>query len=223
MAEKKTEAKAANSAAAPTATAAAESKPLGSEAPTPEAAKMWRLAGDFLSGKATIAEVMNFSMEEVYSLAELGYRYMQEGNLEEAMRIFQVLVAINPKDPYLHVLLGSALQRSGKKDDAIAEYSKAVGIEKSMVEAYANRGELLLEKGELKAAMTDFKKACELDPEDKIPATLRARAILAVTAAKMQQRLAEEKGGAATAGAAGTAGPAEKAGAGAKPAPAAKK
>jgi hypothetical protein len=50
-----------------------------------------------------------------------------------------------------------------------------------------NRGELLLQHGEFEYAMEDLKAAIDLDPDGKNPASLRARALAAATAAAIKE------------------------------------
>ncbi len=178
-----------SSGAAPAATKSKEG------AKADRTAELIKRAEAFLDGKATVAELMGLTMEQVYSLAHVGHNLLQEGNFDDALKVCRALVSINPKDPYLHLLLGSALQQSGKKDDAIKSYTAAIEGDPGLVEAYANRGEIYVEKGEIKRAIADLQKAAELDPKDQNPSTLRARAILAVIIQKAEEQAQAGKKG----------------------------
>lgn len=143
---------------------------------------------DAVKGKKTFGEILGINAGQAYNLAQLGYRLLQEGQLEDARVMFQGLVTLNPKDPYMHLALGSVHHRAGRAPDAIAEYSKAVELDPKLTNAYANRGELYLGSHQAEKGIADLKKAIELDPKAQDPSTMRARAIIATTAAKLKEK-----------------------------------
>ncbi len=51
----------------------------------------------------------------------------------------------------------------GKYDQAIADYSKAIGLDPTGFRSYHNRGVAYQKKGELEKAKADFAKAEELE------------------------------------------------------------
>ena len=53
---------------------------------------------------------------------------------------------------------------AGRYDDAITDYSKAIGLNPRYAEAYNNRGNALAKKGQDDAAITDWTKAIKLNP-----------------------------------------------------------
>ena len=78
-------------------------------------------------------------------------------------------------------------------DGAIEEYSIAIGLDPANMEAYVNRGELLIRKGNFQQAAADFKNALELDPDGLSPSANRARALASVTAAALSTALSSAK------------------------------
>ncbi len=151
-------------------------------------AKAWALIREAASGEKTWADVLGVNAGQAYNIAQLGYRLLQQGQLEDAEVIFRGLVTLNEKDPYMHLALGSVYHRQGKVDEAIAQYTEAIDLDPKLANAYANRGELHIIKQNQQDALRDLKKAIELDPQGKDPSTLRARAILATAAAKYKQK-----------------------------------
>lgn len=150
--------------------------------------KAYELIAEAVSGKKTWADVLGVNAQQAYNIAQTGYRMLQQGQLEDAEVIFKGLVSLNPKDPYMHLALGSVFHRSGRLDEAIEQYGKAIDLNPKLANAYANRGELYIIKHEQQKALDDLKKAIELDPKGKDPSTLRARAILATAAAKLKEK-----------------------------------
>ncbi len=143
----------------------------------------------FVAGDITWAKLQGLSMQQVYSIADFGYNLFEQGKYEDARKIFQGLVMMNPFDGYFHCVLGSIYARENKDEEAILEYTFAVNSEPPMVEAFVNRAEVLLRNGQLEYAMADLKKATELDPDNENPATLRARALARATAAVLSEML----------------------------------
>jgi len=153
-------------------------------------ARAMSLIMDAVRGKRTFGEILGINAGQAYNLAQLGYRLLQEGQLDDARVMFQGLVTLNPKDPYMHLALGSVHHRAGRVQEAVEEYSKAIALDPQLTNAYANRGELYLGLHEAEKGINDLKKALELDPKAEDPSTMRARAIIATTAAKLKEKAA---------------------------------
>jgi tetratricopeptide (TPR) repeat protein len=143
---------------------------------------------DALKGRKTFGEILGINAGQAYNLAQLGYRLLQEGQLDDARVMFQGLVTLNPKDPYMHLALGSVHHRAARVEDAIKEYTKAIDLDAKLTNAYANRGELYLGTQQTDKGLADLKKALELDPKGADPSTMRARAIIATAAAKLKEK-----------------------------------
>lgn len=140
----------------------------------------------FIMGEVTLGQLYGISIEEAYSVAEMGYTFLEQGRLRDAQQVFQGLVIGNPYDAYFHTVLGSIYQKMDLIDAAIEEYSIAIGLDPANMEGYVNRGELLIQKGNFEQAASDFKSAIELDPEGSNPSVSRARALATVTASALQ-------------------------------------
>ena len=143
----------------------------------------------FVMGEKTLAQVLGMNMEEAYSIAELAYTLLEQGNLDDAQGLVEGLVVLNPYDAYFHNLLGSVYLKQGKTDDALIEYSTALELDDKDVSSYVNRGEILLKMGEFDLALEDFKKAIELDPEGNDPMSNRARMLVTVTTMVIRKTL----------------------------------
>lgn len=150
----------------------------------------------FLLGDITLAQLEGVTASELYSIADLGYDFLEEGRPDVARRLFAGLCAYNPLDPYFHSLLGSACQRLGDYRDAIRHYQSAVQLFPGEIHTWTNLGEVLLlesrrlrEAGENGSASTHFErannafqKALFLDPPGKSRSSLRARVLRALIA-----------------------------------------
>jgi Tfp pilus assembly protein PilF len=147
----------------------------------------------FVMGELTLGQLYGITIEEAYSIAELGYTFMEQGRLNEAQTVFQGLVISNPYDAYFHTVLGSIYQKQENIDGALEEYSIAIGLDPANMEAFVNRGELLIRKGNFEMAAMDFKNAIHLDPDGQSPSANRARALASVTAAALNAALSSAK------------------------------
>lgn len=147
----------------------------------------------FIMGEATLGQLYGITIEEAYSVAEMGYTLFENGRMKEAQAVFQGLIISNPYDGYFHSVLGSIYQKMGLTDGAIEEYSLSIGLDPANVEAYVNRGELLMAKGNFEQAANDFKKSIEMDPDGTNRSVVRARALASVTAAALAAALTQGK------------------------------
>jgi type III secretion system low calcium response chaperone LcrH/SycD len=141
----------------------------------------------FLFGKITWAQLEGMTMEQAYAIAEFGYTMYQQGRYKDARTLFEGLVIGNPYDPYFHAMLGAIYTKMDMHEEAAQEFSIAIELDPEDINSYVNRGELLLQHGEFEYAMEDLKAAIDLDPEGKNPASLRARALAAATAAAIKE------------------------------------
>jgi len=147
----------------------------------------------FIMGEVTLGQLYGITIEEAYSIAEIGYTMLEQGRLKDAQTVYQGLVLANPYDAYFHAVLGTIYQKLGMIDGAIEEYTLALGLDPSNVEAYVNRGELMIQKGNFAQAAIDFKSAIDLDPDCENPVANRARALAAIVAAALTQALESNK------------------------------
>ena len=145
------------------------------------------LAARLARGELTIADLAGLTREKLYEIAEVGFRLMNSGQLEQARAIYRGLVAASPFDSVFHCHLGAVNLRLGETAAAVEEYDASLRLHRSTLDAFAARGEAPLKRRESAEAVTDLSAAIDLDPESKPPPTLRARALLlALTEAARQ-------------------------------------
>lgn len=112
-----------------------------------------------LFSKACMEDDKDFS--EKYYLS-LGIAELREGNIADAIKSFDESIALNKKNELPYFYKGIAFQSLGKNDEAFENYSKAIEINKNMIDAYYNRGQLIY-KTNPKQAIDDFVAAIALD------------------------------------------------------------
>ena len=100
--------------------------------------------------------------ENNYRLAN---KYLVEGDLENALTVFDEVISLNPS--FNAAYLGKALTLMQLKDfkGSMKMFNKAIKLDPDFAEAYANRGILNDKTGRFKEAVSDYRKAIELKPE----------------------------------------------------------
>lgn len=95
-------------------------------------------------------------------LAEL---LILQDRMEEAARLLQEALRVNPDIPGGYRRLGMALDRLGERDAAREALATAVRVAPKNAAARLLLGRLLLDQGEVKEAETHLQQACQLDPQ----------------------------------------------------------
>src|SRR5262249_33399363 len=139
-----------------------------------------------------LAQVFDVDARQIAALLMTGHNLYAQGRLDDAQKIFEGLVVLDAKNPYVHGILGSIYQKQEKYEAAVERYSSAVSIFPQDLNSLTNRGEIFLKLGKFQDAATDFKSAIDLDPDKRHPAANRAR--LLVTLTQEALKLAKEKG-----------------------------
>ena len=100
--------------------------------------------------------------ENQYRLAN---KYLVDGDMENAMKVFNEVISLNPE--YKAAYLGKAitLMQVGALDNSMKAFDRAIELDENFAEAYANRGILNDRIGRFKEAVSDYRKAVELKPE----------------------------------------------------------
>jgi tetratricopeptide (TPR) repeat protein len=136
------------------------------------------LPARLIRGEITLAQVFGLDREALYKIARIGYGLLNSGNLRDAKQIYAGLVAADPYDSVFHCHLGAVHHRLGEYEDAIQQYSLALSFNRANADALTGRGEIHLTRGEVAAAISDLKRAIEIDPTGARASTSRARALL---------------------------------------------
>ena len=81
----------------------------------------------------------------------------------EAVRRLQEVLAVNPDNPTLHVLMGNLQAYEGAEDQAAVHYRRAIELRPAYAGAHVNLGNLHFLNGEFAAAITEYEKAVASD------------------------------------------------------------
>lgn len=119
-------------------------------------------------------------------MAEAGFRLLQQGKYDDAKKVFQGPLTLDPGDPCFHVVLGSIAQRRNELDVADLHYSRSFRINPYSPSAWANRGEVRLELGRPLEALSDLRQAVNEDPGGRELATQRAQAFIPIVEERLR-------------------------------------
>lgn len=135
-----------------------------------------RSAAPGASNKGSSSANTGLPVKMEYQSAYLqGLSYFEQGQLENAQRVFESLVQSNSDRVELHNALGVLFRRRGLLDKAIAEYTMAISLSEApsaassgrvaSSELYNNVAIAYREHGEFKKAEETYRKAITLDPK----------------------------------------------------------
>jgi Flp pilus assembly protein TadD len=89
---------------------------------------------------------------------------MQVRHWRNSVSLFQHTVDVTTDNYYPQYILGKALARQGKLDEAISNYAKALQMAPSYAEVYFSLGVALAEQGKLEEAISNYAKALHIKP-----------------------------------------------------------
>ena len=98
-------------------------------------------------------------------LSKKGNKFLRIGAVEEALKVYQQVVKLNPENKFAWNILGLIYSDQKKNQDALEVYDQALQILPQASILWNNRGTVLIEMDELEKALLSFDRALELDTE----------------------------------------------------------
>jgi tetratricopeptide (TPR) repeat protein len=98
----------------------------------------------------------------------LGLAYLGKGEYPKALEELQAVAILNPRNPVIRLSLGRVWFAMDKAEQAIAEYSKAIGIYHDYGAAHYYLGQVQLKQNNIDEARASFKEAVRLIPESEL-------------------------------------------------------
>lgn len=99
---------------------------------------------------------------------EKAYNLMLKKDYQQALKIFDNLIYLFPSEANLFSDRGVIFIHLNKKEDALQDFDQAVFLEDAYGYRYASRAYAKDFFGDTSAAILDYEKAIELDPEDAV-------------------------------------------------------
>ncbi|MFC1815007.1 tetratricopeptide repeat protein, partial [Thermodesulfobacteriota bacterium] len=95
------------------------------------------------------------------TVARTQVRYWQNN-----FKLFERTINVTTNNLIAQINLGVALEKKGRKAEAIQHFREALRIDPSCIKAHNNLGGLLAEQGKINEAIAHFKEALQIDPDD---------------------------------------------------------
>jgi len=123
-------------------------------------------------------------------------REMKAGNLEKALRHYEMARLVEPDNPALDYNVGNVLHRGGRFEEAITEYTQALdGSDTKLAEmTHYNIGNTFYRMGDLERAVRSYVNALLEDPQD-LDAKHNLEMALKANQEEKQQDEQDKKGG----------------------------
>lgn len=121
--------------------------------------------GDNQLGPADLTKIGNYTADRALSEARSHFRNNDFGY---SAALYKRVVELSPKDPEGYVGLGASYDRLRRFDLSDRVYATLQHLSGSTVQYYNNTGYSYMLRGDLKAALTNFRKAQKLDPGNAV-------------------------------------------------------
>jgi tetratricopeptide (TPR) repeat protein len=99
--------------------------------------------------------------------ALLGLSGDPKGDLERADELMSKALALDPDEQWAHDQKGWVLLAKGRNDEAVAEYERALAVDRSLADADVGLGFVHLRLGEFDKSAESFDKAIRVSPHDR--------------------------------------------------------
>jgi tetratricopeptide (TPR) repeat protein/spermidine synthase len=131
-------------------------------------ALLYQNTGDFKEAEAILVKLINKSSsnQKTTALFHLADLQRERGRLEEAARIYQEVLVLDPNHFLAHNNLGNIYQATGNMEGALQAYKVAIQIQPTFFEAYLNLGAVSQRMGRLDQAYQAYQTAIGLNPTD---------------------------------------------------------
>jgi predicted Zn-dependent protease len=130
-----------------------------------------------VTDEAKPADGMRVASPEVLALAAVARQYADHGRVDEARKLLDGLLVLEPDNSYLHTALGCVLLRLADETEALGHFDQALRLDPHDAAAHTYAGELRLRRGEAAAGLAHLDAAVALDPEGRNPYSNRARTL----------------------------------------------
>jgi tetratricopeptide (TPR) repeat protein len=106
--------------------------------------------------------------DDFWSNANLAAMLLEQHppEVDEAIRYYTAALAIRPQSAGVHLNLGNALMRKGRRDEAIVEFRAAIHCNGDYAMAHCRLGDALVETGQLDEAIAEHHEALRLNKDN---------------------------------------------------------
>jgi protein O-GlcNAc transferase len=123
-------------------------------------------------------EILQSDARHYAALHLLGLLALQSGDAPRALQLMHRSIAINPRQPDVHLNIGNAWLRLRRPQAALASCDTALALKPDFVEAWNHRGNALRDLRRHEEALGSYARALELRPDHAEALHLRAKLLL---------------------------------------------
>jgi len=121
--------------------------------------------GDLLEARKAVQSALILDENNIEALRREGYLYLEDKAYEEAKKVYEKILSLDPDDDIAHDSLANTLHKLGEDEAAIAHHQKAIALDLEYAPHYFNYANTLYDLGHYDEALKQYQKAYELDPE----------------------------------------------------------
>ena len=125
-------------------------------------------ASSFGSSKLQVAEVANIGSFTADGALAQARSHFRNNDFGHSAAFYKRVVELSPNDPEGYVGLGASYDRLRRFDLSDRVYTSLYQLSGGTAQYYNNVGYSQMLRGNLKAALTNFRKAEKLDPENAV-------------------------------------------------------
>jgi len=123
-------------------------------------------AGNFAEAERLCRQVLDADPSAFDALHLLGATFVQRGQPEAALRVWDAALAVRPQHVEVLKNYGVVLGRLGRFADALRIYDQIIALAPAYADAFYNRGNALKELGRFDKALASYDRAIALKPGD---------------------------------------------------------
>jgi tetratricopeptide (TPR) repeat protein/SAM-dependent methyltransferase len=110
-------------------------------------------------------QVLQDAPDHALALYHLAVIACQQGDLAQGVEFAQRSLASDPRQPRAQNLVGMALSRLGRQDEALTSFERAIADAPDLADAHGNRASALMELGRVAEAVASYERAVALQPD----------------------------------------------------------
>jgi tetratricopeptide (TPR) repeat protein/SAM-dependent methyltransferase len=129
-----------------------------------EAARLHR-QGALADASSRYRQVLESDPDHAGALYHLAVIGCQQGEFDRGIELARRSLASDPRQPRAHNLLGMALGRLGRQQEALASFDDALLLQPDFADAHGNRASALMELGRAAEAVASYERALALQAD----------------------------------------------------------
>jgi len=129
----------------------------------------YETAREHFQAALNLAEWLENTQLQSWSLNGLGNVYRAQGRQEEAIAAYQRAIELDPALAHPHYGLGNVYSDLGRQEEAIAAFQRAIELDPTLAHPHTGQGNVYRDLGRQEEAIAAYQRAIELDPNDAYP------------------------------------------------------